>query len=375
MNEWINSIKIRLLGLDKKAVTSYFQNLDNEYKTKLSGIKRELDERYREKERLLRELELIRNRINNSTNKKTDKKISDELLELAKKRVSNVASFMERMAEAEAQDQIAKAKRNLSSYDEKIKEINEEINNNKRKIDLLLGEVLNIVEGKDEEEKASRKDRKGVTKDRDTSDTNIKVLPYASKKAAQGVIKDIDRLNDIDDIYGEENEDFEEEEEEEELEKEEPVRAQQKAQKTADGLSIKDYFNSNTNKKNFNEKKKEPKIDIYEEDDIDEFLQEEVDRKHSKKEPIVPEKNSFSDMEVSDDKPLNSKIEEVKYSFIIGKLAGEDLTDEDGNVIISKNNVITDDVIGKAEKSGLLSELIINMVLAGLEEGNGGNRI
>lgn len=62
------------------------------------------------------------------------------------------------------------------------------------------------------------------------------------------------------------------------------------------------------------------------------------------------------------------EIKTVRHKYVVGKLAGEDLYDNEGQMIVRKNETITPKIIEKAEKEGKLAELIINMVIPGLEQ-------
>lgn len=62
------------------------------------------------------------------------------------------------------------------------------------------------------------------------------------------------------------------------------------------------------------------------------------------------------------------EIKNVRYKYVVGKLAGEDLLDNDGRIIIRKSEIITPQIIEMAEKEGKLAELIVNMVIPGLEQ-------
>lgn len=65
---------------------------------------------------------------------------------------------------------------------------------------------------------------------------------------------------------------------------------------------------------------------------------------------------------------LLEQIDSIKTQYIVGKVAGEDLSDLNGKVILSKNSVITRDAVERANQIGKLAELIINMKLAGSGE-------
>jgi hypothetical protein len=57
-------------------------------------------------------------------------------------------------------------------------------------------------------------------------------------------------------------------------------------------------------------------------------------------------------------------VRESKHNFVIGKVAGENLFDRSGKLIIAQDEIISEDVVTKAESEGKLVELIINMKLA-----------
>ncbi len=57
------------------------------------------------------------------------------------------------------------------------------------------------------------------------------------------------------------------------------------------------------------------------------------------------------------------EIRNVRHRYIVGKVAGEDLRDVQGTLIIAKGEAITAEIVAEAETSGKLPELIINMQL------------
>jgi len=65
---------------------------------------------------------------------------------------------------------------------------------------------------------------------------------------------------------------------------------------------------------------------------------------------------------------LKSKIEESRHKYMIGKVAGEELVDNSGEVIIRRGEVINLEHIEKARQEGKLSQLIINMIVPGMDE-------
>lgn len=65
---------------------------------------------------------------------------------------------------------------------------------------------------------------------------------------------------------------------------------------------------------------------------------------------------------------LKAQIDVARYKFILGKIAGDDLFDATGGVIVNKHEEITPRVVEAAQKENKLSELIINMLVQGMEE-------
>ncbi|NTW05078.1 MAG: hypothetical protein HGA27_03025 [Peptococcaceae bacterium] len=88
---------------------------------------------------------------------------------------------------------------------------------------------------------------------------------------------------------------------------------------------------------------------------------------------IEPPGSSTETDSALNDNPINSstvvsrEIKTVRHKYIVGKLAGEDLADSKGEIVIRKNEIITPEIIDKSEREGKLAELIVNMIIPGLE--------
>lgn len=65
---------------------------------------------------------------------------------------------------------------------------------------------------------------------------------------------------------------------------------------------------------------------------------------------------------------LGKEINALRYRYLRGKLAGQDLLDEVETIIIRKNDPITPEVIDLADRKGKLAELIVNMTIPELVE-------
>lgn len=64
---------------------------------------------------------------------------------------------------------------------------------------------------------------------------------------------------------------------------------------------------------------------------------------------------------------MMKEIQTVRLKYIVGKLAGEDLLNSKGEVLIRKNEQITSNIVEAAATEGKLAELIVKMIIPGLE--------
>ncbi|MBP1154238.1 MULTISPECIES: hypothetical protein [unclassified Paenibacillus] len=62
-----------------------------------------------------------------------------------------------------------------------------------------------------------------------------------------------------------------------------------------------------------------------------------------------------------EDTDKSSKSEALKKNYIAGKRAGEDLHDQEGKLLIAEGDLITMEVIEKAKRLNLLTQLILHM--------------
>lgn len=92
----------------------------------------------------------------------------------------------------------------------------------------------------------------------------------------------------------------------------------------------------------------------------------EVPVKQKKNEAVDGPSNHSSDKGMS---VTNNEIGEINTQYIVGKIAGEDVVDKKGNIIIKEGEKITTDSINRTQQEGELAKLIINMKT--LEQENG----
>lgn len=65
---------------------------------------------------------------------------------------------------------------------------------------------------------------------------------------------------------------------------------------------------------------------------------------------------------------LTKEIQHLRERYLVGKIAGEDLYDSSGRLIISRNMMITSETIVLAVQAGKLADLIVSMIIPGLGE-------
>jgi len=65
---------------------------------------------------------------------------------------------------------------------------------------------------------------------------------------------------------------------------------------------------------------------------------------------------------------ISSEVQQLRYRYIVGKWAGENLLTSQGKLIVGKNTPITQSIVDEADREGLLASLIVNMTLPGLED-------
>ncbi|MGZ4033179.1 MAG: hypothetical protein ACXVP2_13560 [Tumebacillaceae bacterium] len=63
---------------------------------------------------------------------------------------------------------------------------------------------------------------------------------------------------------------------------------------------------------------------------------------------------------------VSTEIASIRNRYIVGKMAGEDLLDNQNRLIVAKGEVISAEVVEIAEREGRLPDLIVNMKIPGV---------
>lgn len=82
----------------------------------------------------------------------------------------------------------------------------------------------------------------------------------------------------------------------------------------------------------------------------------------------LPDKTLVASLQSQGSKEISREVRQLRYKYIVGKWAGEDLVSNQGELIVGKNSLITEDVVDTADREGKLALLIVHMMIPGLGE-------
>ena len=384
----------RLMGLNRNQVDDYLENLNKTSQERIEfakeRIKLELEENSK--------LQLLLDKL------KTEKETylsQEKYIEASKKRLKDTLLALDKVTSEEIEKNLSSIKDKLSSYDKRLELAKKEIQTTRSNIDELFHKIKGALQ---EEKKAEPEEEFDFS---DDSRNNIKLLPFLKEKPKNETSEEP--------IGNEIVLDLPKEAIKEDIEEDVSYMKKSENQKvTADGLSIKDLDKISANlghqpsriskkleinediipKKEFNGfwsdsdssyktmnanadniiapeaiiptnsiTKKDPISEIYQggSSGIPLFVKPEAAPTVNSIPPRVPQPDTAAASPT-----VAKEIELIRHRYIVGKLSGEDMYDSEGRLIISKNTVITPEIIVKAETEGKLPDLIVNMILPGI---------
>lgn len=405
----IEVLSQRLIGYNRKQVDEYIEEISITHQKTVNFLKDNIENHRMEKERLLGELSVLK-----SFNQGGEK--SKELLELALKRAVKTIALINKMSEEDVENIMEEAKNKVLLHEKEAQDLERDMEAQRTEIDQLLYKVQLVFQEKVKdlhqpeshektEEKNAHKIQVTAHKSKNINATLERILTNNDWHKA---MKQLNK-GKVDKIL---------------LDKPENIAAESERM-TADGFSL-------PHLKKFNEKKgpgdalakqekklkKEGMADTFWEDwnepaakndavsyrlnnvvklpeEIftreEKVLQDAVssvlpssDQKEEQvaaqeEEQIISDgKDNQKTFEAATNKPfnesykgsssVNQEIEKIREKYIVGKIAGNDLLDQNGKVIIAKHGVISSEVVKAAEREGKLAELIVNMSLSDLIE-------
>ncbi len=384
------NFRIKLLGYRKREVESYFQKLKENHSFELSQLQRQLEETLSEKYTLSEKLDRLQE-------KWATRFEGEDFITLTVNRVKEMTEILMQKAALDAEKVLKEAEKEQAADKQKIADIEEEIVTTKKQIKSLLEELASIM--KDTE--------KSVPETEQLSNKIIKLNEIINERNLRNQEKDLSDFDSNDQwaeekeiaadgtpFFESENEKREDEEagrlkrmmnklaqklNKEEITKEDFTAEAAEEESGSENISanheeIEEFWKTSDTENNSTQEnrtqsiqKAEDMLDHYK-TQTSEMIKTQLKDYSDEKIENSTEENASSDGGNSGSPAVASEIINTRFKYIAGKLAGKDLIGNNGEAIITKGATITKEIISKAETEGKLPELIVNMVLPGMED-------
>lgn len=398
------NLKLRIFGLNKDQVDNELKKLKENNELKIHNIKLEINNLRKENDNLTQYLNELKIEMKNEMEAK-------EIMEFALKKAVDYVPLLQKAAEDDIKQLTTIGEKTEKIFNEKISEFNKIIKQTQEALNALLKEVLTQSENLAERFKLFMQehgsyDFLSTNKDKRVNDFNINFsevkadisTPYCefknnlnnddvkkNKNFDENIV--VEKINGVttnkEVLIGDNNIS-----EEKNIEVENATNQGFKENGAYNNILNKAlnsemelinskpvYLDSDVNKKPISNFWGE---EMYEEDNED-SSKELLDSKVAEKKNLNIEKNprdkeNEERLEQSEEnqnyldqkfenKVIASEINNLRLKYLIGKVTGEDLLDNNGKVIVAKNSLITNDIINMAENEGKLADLIVNMTL------------
>jgi uncharacterized coiled-coil protein SlyX len=346
-------MKICLFGVNKIQVDYELEKIEKEYELKLHERKHDIEKLRMENQELLKQLESLKNQRKNYVG-------TIDFVEFSLKKAEEYSPLLKDAAYSEVERLITIGENTEKVLNERITEFNQEIKQTQGNLDLLLKNVLNENESIGEKLKQFRQQESNYifTKSKET-ENNLKYKSNQSKfnnsKEDMTINKSNFSENLTNTLEEKESSDFKNIFDKafySEIEKSNIKHFEVKSiEEDLGHCSFWEEEENDVNKKDSEKSKPVDNVKI-----------EEIDTKSLDEAESV--KSSISDNRES--KAIASDITNLRIKYLLGKITGTDLVDKNGNVIICRNSIITNEIVDRAEKEGKLAELIVNMTIPGL---------
>lgn len=345
MGNQIGVISTGLFGWNKKMVNEHIQTLIRQHSTKIAKMNEYIENQLDEKDKLAEELAYLQEHEKSYV-------MSEDLKAVVSKRALEVPAILRKATDIEINETIERAKQNQYLMDIKISAIQKETHNTKEYIDLLMKDISKIFN----KQKVTGKDIESARKDAIETD---KAFTFENTSREEPEIKSGVKASDSPQLSTVEG-----------LEENNVTH-----QPLNRGFWEEDDETCTTDFRVVNEKIQEKTHETdsltYKVDTSSEIEDKAHQSNDGQKVVAEEQKGSGSLMHNQIESKVKSEalateIRFIRSKYLIGKIAGEDLYDNDGNLIIAKSEVITHEVVEKADSEGKLAELIIKMTLPGL---------
>lgn len=335
MRQAKNKFTLTMNGFNIEEVDNYIENLESDQDAKLTDVILRLDE-------VAQENEALTKRLNDLKSELAQKSQSEELMQYAIKKASEWAELFSQNAAKKASELERVGKEQEISLNKKIEAYNKALKSSTEKLSFLLS--LELEKDNNLFETATDPVDNSSTEGVKNSDGSI--VPNFFDV---NIEKDSDVSLEIDnkEIINKASE------EKKEHNSMEPAGENINVNNVPDEAEV----------VAFKENKTKGKFDNM-------FLEITFEEKNAlvKGMPSNSDSMETEDVEdqVSDQQNLSENnedgdIENIRRKYIVGKIAGEDLHDGSGNIIIRKDNIISMETVAAAEREGKLASLIVDM--------------
>ena len=386
----MTKIKGKLGGFKKSEVDEHIKQIQHAQEAELEELTKKIEVCQREKKLLQQELSPLLDQNNNYT--------SVILLELALNKVERVTEYMNKTSEEDVLAIRKNARQKLLALESAILVLDKDIQDAKENIELELKNIIDMTIGQDQANGTNYGDKEAL---------NYKSIGNVYPIADWLKTNKSEQPNKENEFWGEQLESQQQESVEQmtadgstEVPLFKPdklgdklVKNSKKQQEIGNGASedgepenfvvpetIQD--GSHENEANYFtespsdfwdsgfDSEEEPAqsslevavtVDMEQKDLESDFLEKEGSGE-------VDEAEDFFQADLPSQADVRQEIGTVRHKYVLGKIAGEDLLDDSGRVIIKKSDKITESVFDIAQKEGKLVDLIIHMILPGQEE-------
>lgn len=306
--------KVHLFGLNVQSVNMILDELQNKQNSEIEKISEQI-------QKVKSENDYLRKRIEDLKLESQTELKSKNILEYSLKKAEDYIKFFYNAARQEVDDLTCIGEKTEALFNEKIEEFDITIKETRLALDMLSKEVLNRND-KLSERLGSFMEKNGSIRFL-TLDEEKKV-----KKNDLGILPKVS------------------------IEIEEPILKKELQNESKYGVKL---LKEEEIRSVFNEEIKENETNLLE---GTEFLESSI-RKFQ--EEIRNNKDQVEKMEIN--KVVSNEISNLRNKYLIGKMAGADILDKNGQTLVSKNTLITAETVDRVESEGKLAELIVNMTI------------
>lgn len=305
-----------MFGYDIKQVETYIKELRNSQHEKLKELKNKIIHIKMENTKLKNEMEELK------THKEEQLK-SEKFMDFALTKAEDILPVIDDSISKQIKEVQDTCSKEEAVFNKKIEEFNDTIKETQGKLNSLLKAVLDSSENLNEKVKSfmeTKESRKAML-----TNTNVNTVEAAETPKAEPLEVELHSIIEQENIM-------------EYINLQDPIE----------------------NKEIVRPVEREEKLSLFFDDIEDEI--EEV-RPTQEIEKKVEEKPEPKEEPYTQNRLTANDINHIRYKYLVGKIAGEDLFGNNNKLIIAKGDVITAEVVEKVENEAKLAELIVNMVL------------